>query len=274
MNVKRILTTVVGLPLVVLFIIYANTLFMDILLTIVALIAMHEYITCCSSKEEKVIKWIAYLSCFFILVFYMVPSMWYLIFICGVPLLLIILFSHIIFTDGRITFPDVAVTLLGIIYVVGSIFFISLIFDMNHDAVLSGKYIIWYVMLAAWGTDIFAYIIGMKFGKHKFSKISPKKSIEGCIAGVVATVIISLIYTYFINKNLGLNISLVIMGIISIVLSIVGQIGDFSASTIKRYYGIKDYSNLFPGHGGMLDRIDSMMFIAPVTFLLFTLIIV
>ena len=135
----------------------------------------------------------------------------------------------------------------------------------------NGKILIWYAIFAAWGTDIFAYFVGRAFGKHKFSKVSPKKSIEGCIGGTIGSVVLMLIYTYFINKYLGMNYSYLFILGIGIILSLVGQIGDFAASTIKRFVDIKDYSNLIPGHGGMLDRIDSLIFLAPFAYALFTL---
>ena len=136
----------------------------------------------------------------------------------------------------------------------------------------NGKLLIWYVMFAAWMTDTFAYLIGMKFGKHKFSEISPKKSIEGSIAGVVGATITILIYTYVCNTYWGLNMNYGYITFVAIVLSIIGQIGDLAASSIKRYVGIKDFSNLIPGHGGMLDRFDSVIFIAPFAFIFLCLI--
>ena len=80
-----------------------------------------------------------------------------------------------------------------------------------------------------------------------------------------------LLYTYFVNKYLGMDYSYMYIGGIGLILSLVGQIGDFSASSIKRYVDIKDYSNLIPGHGGMLDRIDSLIFLAPFAYALFTI---
>ena len=140
-----------------------------------------------------------------------------------------------------------------------------------RENLANGKILIWYVFLTAWGTDIFAYLIGKRFGKHKFSKVSPKKSIEGCIAGILGAVIIALIYTVAINSIFEVQYSYVFIGIITAILSIAGQLGDFAASSIKRYVDIKDYSNLIPGHGGMLDRIDSLIFLAPFAYALFTL---
>ena len=82
-----------------------------------------------------------------------------------------------------------------------------------------------------------------------------------------------LLYTLFLNKVFDAGISYLIIGFASVILSIIGQIGDFSASVIKRYFEVKDFSNMFPGHGGMLDRIDSVMFIAPFAYMLFLLIL-
>jgi phosphatidate cytidylyltransferase len=124
-------------------------------------------------------------------------------------------------------------------------------------------------MFASWGTDIFAYIVGITIGKHKFSKVSPKKSVEGCIGGTLGAILIMLLYTYIINTYLGMNYSYICIAAIGLVLSIIGQIGDFAASSIKRYVDIKDYSNLIPGHGGILDRIDSLIFLAPFAYALF-----
>ena len=130
---------------------------------------------------------------------------------------------------------------------------------------------IWLAIFAAWGTDTFAYLVGMRFGKHKLSKISPKKSIEGAIGGIVGAVVLVLLYTVIMNNSYDLGYSYIYVTISTIILSIIGQIGDFAASSIKRYVDVKDYSNLIPGHGGMLDRIDSLMFIAPFAYALFSI---
>ena len=159
------------------------------------------------------------------------------------------------------------VTLFGIFYIAVFILFLPIIYGMNN-----GKINILYVFIIAWGTDTFAYLVGKRLGKHKFSEVSPKKSIEGCISGIIGAIILSLIYTYIVNTYMGMNISYINITLIAFILSIISQIGDFSASCIKRYVDIKDYGNLIPGHGGMLDRIDSVIFIAPFAYLLITLI--
>ena len=102
--------------------------------------------------------------------------------------------------------------------------------------------------------------------------MSPKKSIEGSVAGVIGAVILTLLYTVAINSLCKLNYSYLYIALATASLSIIGQIGDLAASSIKRYVEVKDYSNLIPGHGGMLDRIDSLMFLAPFAYILFSII--
>ena len=271
MNMKRVITAVVGLPLVILVLVLSNKYIIDAILAAVGIIAMHEYIKSAANKEIKIVKWISYLAVLGIAFMHLIPSWLYMnIIIFGIPVLLLILFSHVIVTNMKITFKDIAFTLLGIIYVFSFLAFLAAIFGIEEK--ISGKLLIWYVFLAAWGTDTLAYLIGMKYGKTKFSKVSPNKSIEGCVAGTVGAVVFCLLYTFILNQ-IGCEISYLIIGVSSIFLSIIGQIGDFSASVIKRYFEVKDFSNMFPGHGGMLDRIDSVMFIAPFAYMMFLLIL-
>ena len=187
----------------------------------------------------------------------------------GIPTLILILFLHVIMTDMEITFKDVAYTLLGICYVTIFIMFMALIMNLEHGNIYFG-----YTIVVAWSTDIFAYLVGRSWGNHHFSKVSPKKSVEGCIAGIIGTIVISLIYVYIANRywNLGLEISYLYIAIASLIYSIISQIGDFIASSIKRFADIKDYGKILPGHGGMLDRVDSLIFIAPFIYLVISLI--
>ena len=268
MDIKRITSGLLGFPLVLIIFLIGNTYVVDALLAIVTVLAMDEYLNAIS-KVCNPIRWIAYLSCASIALVHIIPQESIpIITILAIPTILLILFAHVIATNMKITFKDVAYTFLGIFYVVFFMMFVALI-----DGMENGKILIWYAIFAAWGTDIFAFFIGQKFGKHKFSKVSPKKSIEGCVAGTVGAVILVLIYTYFVNTYFNMEYSYLYMAIIGTILSLIGQIGDFVASSIKRYVDIKDYSNLIPGHGGMLDRIDSLIFLAPFAYVFFALMI-
>lgn len=266
MDFKRITSSLLGFPLVVLIFVIGNKYIVDFLLALVAALAMHEYFNAISRKSNPV-QWVGYLSCVSIALLHIIPSEHInTIVTLAVPTILLILFIQIIITDMKTNFNDIAYTFIGTFYIVFFIMFLALISGMNN-----GRILIWYAIISAWGTDVFAYVVGKRIGKHKFSKVSPKKSVEGCIGGTIGAIILMMIYTFFINKYLGMNYSyLNIMGI-GIVLSLVGQLGDFSASSIKRYVDIKDYSNLIPGHGGMLDRIDSLLFLAPFAYSFFTM---
>lgn len=265
MDIKRIISGLLGFPLVVIVLLISNKYVVDVLLAFVAILAIDEYFNAVS-KICKPIRWVGYLSCFSICFIHLIPQeSLNIVVTLSVPTIMMILFAVVIATDMKTTFKDVAYTFLGIFYAVFFMMFIAFI-----DGMPDGKILIWYALFAAWGTDIWAFFIGMKFGKHKFSQVSPKKSIEGCIAGIVGSVIMMLIYTYFANTYWNMSYSYAYIGMIGVILSLIGQIGDFSASSIKRYVGIKDYSNLIPGHGGMLDRIDSLLFLAPFAYAFFT----
>lgn len=153
---------------------------------------------------------------------------------------------------------DIVSTLFGLVYVVFFSFHIVLIDQSEH------RILIWLVFLAAFGTDIMAYFTGMAFGKHKLCpNLSPKKSKEGAVGGVLGSVILCGLFGYILGQGSEMIIACVIIGFVG---SIVAQLGDLSASAFKRQMGIKDYGNLIPGHGGILDRFDSVLFTAPMVY--------
>lgn len=266
MDLKRITSGFIVAISVAIMLLIPNKYVIGLLLAIIALVAMHEYLKAIS-KVCTPIKWVAYLSCLSVAAVNFIPEQNMLkAIMMFLPSIMLILFANVIATDMKISFKDMSYTLLGICYIPVFISFLTLI-----DAMQNGKILIGYILISAWGTDVFAYLIGKKFGKHKFSKVSPKKSIEGCIAGTIGAVLIMVLYAVILNRYFQFNYSYMYVIIVGIVLSLIGQIGDFSASCIKRYVDIKDYSNLLPGHGGMLDRIDSVLFLAPFAYLLFTI---
>lgn len=129
------------------------------------------------------------------------------------------------------------------------------------------------VFVSAWMTDIGGFFGGKFFGKHKLSPlVSPKKTVEGSVGGILLSVVFNLLYAMLINsvlaKRAGFNADYVKFAVLGVTASIAGQIGDLSASVIKREHKIKDYGNIFPGHGGVMDRFDSVVFIAPVVYYL------
>ena len=126
-----------------------------------------------------------------------------------------------------------------------------------------GQFHVWLIFLCSWGCDTCAYCIGVLIGKHKMAPVlSPKKSIEGAVGGVAGAVLLGVIYAFFTKGGM------VEYGIICGVGALISLVGDLAASAIKRNQGIKDYGKLIPGHGGILDRFDSVIFTAPVIYYL------
>ncbi len=152
---------------------------------------------------------------------------------------------------------DAMATMTGTFYVVFFSYHVTLV---EQTGEYSG--LVWLIFLTAFGTDILAYFTGYFFGKHKLCpKISPKKTIEGSIGGISGSVILCAAFGYFFFEKLLLHcIAIGILG------GIISQFGDLTASIFKRKMGIKDYGNLIPGHGGILDRFDSVLFTAPMVY--------
>jgi len=268
MDIKRVTSALLGFPLVIIVLLFGNKYVIDAVMAIVAIISLQEYFN--AFKEYKPIKWIGYLIAFLICFIHLIPQGQLFSYIgISIPVVIVALFIELVIKDLKINVIDIAITLFGIFYVVLFTMFVPLLAGAEN-----GKILIWYAIFAAWGSDTTAYVVGktFKLGKHKFSKVSPNKSIEGCVAGVLGAVILSLIFTVCMERFMQFEISYIKVLIVSAILSVIGQFGDFSASSIKRFVGIKDFSNLIPGHGGLLDRIDSLIFIAPFAYILLVLI--
>ena len=131
-----------------------------------------------------------------------------------------------------------------------------------------GAFLVWLIFLCSWGCDTCAYCVGMLIGKHKMTpKLSPKKTVEGAIGGIIGAAALGFLYGTFFKNNM---IQVINPGVISAaacaIAAVISMVGDLAASAIKRNHNIKDYGNLIPGHGGILDRFDSMIFTAPAIY--------
>lgn len=179
-----------------------------------------------------------------------------------------------VFSKGRLTLSTIGVAFLTATYVIASFTSLSTVRYLHADAqhddqYLVGLFCLMLVFFISWGCDVFAYLVGSLIGKHKLiPEVSPKKSVEGAIGGIVGSVGVSLLLSFvatWITKATDLvdvQANYLVIGIMAAVFSVVAQIGDLIASFIKREYGVKDYSNLLPGHGGIMDRFDSILAVA------------
>lgn len=152
------------------------------------------------------------------------------------------------------------------------VFYVAVMLSFIYQTrILSGgAYTVWLVFLCSWGCDTCAYCVGMLIGKHKMTpKLSPKKSWEGAVGGVVGAALLGIIYGLVFQNAMGTTTKEIFMiALICAVGAVISMIGDLTASAIKRNYEIKDYGKLIPGHGGILDRFDSVIFTAPIIFYL------
>ena len=268
--IARYLTILIGAPLVILLFIYANQLIINIFVSIVSIITLREYYECFKrTGKAKPTQWVGYLNCILITILQFVDKeKLYATMLIVLAMSMLILFIEQIITGGKKTIVDIMVTIFGIAYVP----FLLVFFTLLRDKQPMGLIYIAYIFTSAWGSDTFAYLIGKKFGKHKLTPISPKKTVEGAIGGIVGALLFSLVYTVVMNNFMHLSINYLHITIVTSVLAIIGEIGDLAASGIKRYCGIKDFSDLLPGHGGMLDRFDSSLLAIPASVIyLYTL---
>ncbi len=180
----------------------------------------------------------------------------------------VIVFSLLCFmTAYVITFPEykteqVTGAFFGICYVS-----VLMSFVYHTRAMSDGVYFVWLILLSAWGSDTFAYCAGRLFGRHKMAaQLSPKKTIEGAVGGVLGAALLGFIYGSIFKSGFTTDYPQAVCALSCAVGAVISMIGDLAASAIKRNHDIKDYGNLIPGHGGILDRFDSMLFAAPAIY--------
>ncbi len=249
----RILTSAVGLP-VLLLILFMGKNYISLAVLLVSLLALYEFYSAFKSIEYKPVNIFGYLATIILYAIYF----WHLepIFYGGgiAVLLFGLLIYGVISTKTKIV--DLAITLLGFLYISCSFIYIALVSEYDNH------FFIWYVFLIAWITDTFAYFAGRLFGKRKLiERVSPKKTIAGAIGGVIGSTVVVVLFAYILKREFVPYAF--VLGIIGSVLS---QFGDLIASQIKRYCQIKDFGDIFPGHGGILDRFDSILLTAPFVY--------
>ena len=263
----RILAGLAMIPLLVL--VYFGGWFLAVPVFAAMVIGLREFYKGFEAKEVKPSYVIGYVSIGLLLILYF--AMKFFTFDFGTSYLFLAMWGVIVIMMSMIygfkvserKLEDMTATLMGIFYVC---------FMLFHLLFIDGffPYIIWLVFIIAFGTDICAYFSGMFLGKHKLCpELSPKKTVEGAIGGVLGSTILSLAFGYFYliqHLDMSWGLALTIILSLSILGSVISQLGDLAASAFKRQMEIKDYGNLIPGHGGILDRFDSVIFVAPFVF--------
>ncbi len=186
----------------------------------------------------------------------------FMVFFC----LMMYIFAVVVFSKGKIAITNAAVVLMMSLYVTTA--FVSILCLRNEP---NGAALFLLPFIGAWVSDTFAYFTGRLLGKHKLiPEVSPKKTVEGAVGGVVFTAVGFLVFGLIVSQG-NASPNYILLAVSGAVISVISQIGDLIASVVKRHYGIKDYGMLFPGHGGVLDRFDSVMATAPVLYMLLRL---
>lgn len=227
--------------------------FLNGLMFAITLISIIEFSSSLKCRDININK---YMCILFAILYYLVDFK-------NIFLLLLLFFVLLLISifDGKNNVVDIFLTFAAIFYIVIPFSLILILYKQN-------VFLSWIIFLSAWTTDTMAYFVGKKFGKHKIeriSHISPNKTLEGFIGGGISCVIVIVIYGILFKQNLNLSIPLLIL--LGALTGIFAQYGDLVASSIKRFTGIKDFGNLIPGHGGILDRFDSIVMISIVVFL-------
>lgn len=231
----------------------------------VSLIGMHELYRVMKVEEEKFspLALVGYAGAvIYYILLYFQASAYTMIELIGVLIALMFVY---VFAYPRYRSEQVMAAFFGVAYVA---VMLSYIFQTRN--LKDGAFIVWLIFLCSWGCDTCAYCVGMLIGKHKMSpKLSPKKSVEGAVGGVAGAALLGGIYAAVVGSHLeAAGNQVLVYALICAVGALISMVGDLAASAIKRNHDIKDYGKLIPGHGGILDRFDSVIFTAPVIYFL------
>lgn len=224
------------------------------------------------NKKIRAIEIIGYVACavyYAMIYFVQLEYVW----LFATAFLIVLLFLMVVAYPAYKA-EELTKAFFSFFYVVVPISFIYL----TVDTLENGKYLVWLIFLCSWGADTCAYVVGMltakTVGNHKMTpKLSPKKSYEGAVGGIVGAFLLGMAYAAIINSAAGLSNPVLYYGILCAVGAFISMFGDLAASAIKREYNIKDYGTLIPGHGGIMDRFDSVIITAPIIYYLSVLLI-
>lgn len=258
----RIITSIIGLPLLAVIVAYGG-IPLQITCFVLAVTGMTEMYKAMSNKRLSV-HYVGYI--FAAIYFFFLRSLNSDFMLTIITLFIITDLVCLVLFHSKINIIDCAISFFGFFYVAFLLSFVYLV-RLHHY----GAYFVWLIFICSFGCDTFAYFTGIALGRHKLTPtLSPKKTIEGAVGGVVGATLLAYIFGLVVAKLLHVNdpehllIRCTIVGVFGAVFAI---LGDLSASAIKRYTKIKDFGRLIPGHGGVLDRFDSVFFTAPVVYI-------
>lgn len=256
---KRIVTSIVALGVLIPVLWFSHTWVMPIAIALVTLVCLFEMFKCMGLHKNIAISLPAYAiaislpilqrwlsDALLVTAIAAVMAMVYIIY----------LFALVVWSHGALTYKDMCSSALTSAYIILALNMLLFVRDFGDNGML----LCLLVFAGAWITDIFAYFTGFFFGKHKLIEdVSPKKTIEGSIGGIIFCALSYMLVGIIADSFLECNANIIFLTVSGLFISVIAQIGDLIMSVIKRHYGIKDYGKIFPGHGGMLDRFDSIL---------------
>lgn len=262
----RLISGIVLVALALLFIITGGPVLLTVT-CIISLIGMFELYRV-FKMQNSVVAWIGYIAAiayYLNLQFHFIED----------RMILFLMFLTALLAAYVLSYPkfhadQIMAGFFGVFYVA-----VCLSYIYNTRMLPGGKYGVWLIFLCSWGCDTCAYCFGKLFGKHKMSPIlSPKKSVEGGVGGVVGAALLIMLYCWIFRAHMNIDTrEIFLMGLCGAAGALISMVGDLAASAIKRNYNIKDYGKIIPGHGGILDRFDSVIITAPIVFYLIDLVI-
>lgn len=257
----RTISGIIGLPILAVFLVLGG-IYLKFGILFLSLVGLFEFYKAVSKKLLPVHIFGFSLAFLYVmpLGFYIIPELYAI----SVMIFVLCAFSFLVFMYGKVNINDVCAVFGGFLYIVPMLSCVYLVRAAEH-----GEYLVWLIFICAFCSDTGAYFTGSAIGKHKMTPVlSPKKTYEGALGGIFFTALVAGFYGYCMyavwrvgNENMTL-----IYALLGGVGSIFAQIGDLAASSIKRFVGIKDYGKIMPGHGGVLDRFDSVLFTAPLVY--------
>ncbi|OOB79685.1 MAG: hypothetical protein BEN18_03100 [Epulopiscium sp. Nuni2H_MBin001] len=257
----RIITGIIGIP-IALWILASGGMVMQGFGVVLALIAMYEYFKAVE-RTYKPMKEVGMLSVGVFILGYQTCAANFQLYLA---IIIVVMLSINVFYYPVYKISDIAITLFGILYVGLLLGLIIPIRELDN-----GLFWVVLVFICAWGSDTCAYFAGKFFGKRKLApELSPKKTVVGAVGGIVGAGILSFLFAqgvmYYWSMDFSIN-WLIIITLVGCIGAMLSQIGDLAASSIKRSMDVKDFGSLFPGHGGVLDRFDSVILVTPLIYL-------
>lgn len=254
-TLKRILVGIVGIP-VILFLIYKGGIYFFILSLLLQSVCLFEFNSMFENKNYYPLKIFTILVSILILTTsFFFES--YLVF--SFLMAVIIIASLEIFRNEKRNPVNPMISVFSLLYITVPFILLNELLEIKNFNVVI------YIMVLIWSCDTFAYFGGKYFGKHPLNSISPKKTWEGTVIGFIFAIAASMVFYYYFPGVLSLRDALIVGSLIGVF----GQVGDLFESMLKRFNDVKDSSQLIPGHGGVLDRFDSLIFVTPIVFVYF-----